>query len=115
MVGIEPTTYGLRNRCSTTELHWPLIGEVIGAKRDEASKFPETSDWRIRALPRMQTGRGAAFAPLHLSQDLQANRFLCAHSDTEAAGQPLDNADTDGNGLPDSWENTHGTDRLVGY
>ncbi len=22
MVGIEPTTYGLRNRCSTTELHW---------------------------------------------------------------------------------------------
>jgi hypothetical protein len=23
VVGIEPTTYGLRNRCSTTELHWP--------------------------------------------------------------------------------------------
>src|SRR5436190_6451770 len=22
MVGIEPTTYGLRNRCSTAELHW---------------------------------------------------------------------------------------------
>src|SRR5262245_30853878 len=22
VVGIEPTTYGLRNRCSTTELHW---------------------------------------------------------------------------------------------
>ena len=22
MVGIEPTTYGLRNRCSATELHW---------------------------------------------------------------------------------------------
>src|SRR5438045_3240540 len=22
MVGVEPTTYGLRNRCSTTELHW---------------------------------------------------------------------------------------------
>ncbi|MFM1770651.1 MAG: hypothetical protein RJA22_3180 [Verrucomicrobiota bacterium] len=22
-MGIEPTTYGLRNRCSTTELHWP--------------------------------------------------------------------------------------------
>ena len=21
VVGIEPTTYGLRNRCSTTELH----------------------------------------------------------------------------------------------
>jgi hypothetical protein len=24
MVGIEPTTYGLRNRCSTAELHWLL-------------------------------------------------------------------------------------------
>jgi hypothetical protein len=23
MVRIELTTYGLRNRCSTTELHWP--------------------------------------------------------------------------------------------
>ncbi len=22
MVGVEPTTYGLRNRCSATELHW---------------------------------------------------------------------------------------------
>src|SRR5687768_1121148 len=25
MVGIEPTTDGLRNRCSTTELHWPSL------------------------------------------------------------------------------------------
>src|SRR5665213_658408 len=24
MSGIEPPTYGLRNRCSTTELHWLL-------------------------------------------------------------------------------------------
>jgi hypothetical protein len=39
-VGIEPTTYGLRNRCSTTELRWPLMDEGIGAKRNEASKFP---------------------------------------------------------------------------
>ena len=23
MAGIEPATDGLRNRCSTTELHWP--------------------------------------------------------------------------------------------
>ena len=26
MVGVEPTTYGLRNRCSTTELHWRSNG-----------------------------------------------------------------------------------------
>jgi hypothetical protein len=25
MVGIEPTTFALRKRCSTTELHWQLI------------------------------------------------------------------------------------------
>ncbi len=28
MVGIEPTTYGLRNRCSTTELHWLGRAEI---------------------------------------------------------------------------------------
>ena len=27
MVGVEPTTYGLRNRCSTTELHWLFISK----------------------------------------------------------------------------------------
>ena len=25
VVGIEPTTDGLQNRCSTTELHWPPV------------------------------------------------------------------------------------------
>jgi hypothetical protein len=30
MTGIEPATYGLRNRCSTTELHWrPSIYELL--------------------------------------------------------------------------------------
>ncbi|MEY2466860.1 MAG: hypothetical protein QOD03_1381 [Verrucomicrobiota bacterium] len=28
MVGIEPTTDGLRNRCSTTELHWQTLHEA---------------------------------------------------------------------------------------
>ncbi|MFM1944171.1 MAG: hypothetical protein RI897_3153 [Verrucomicrobiota bacterium] len=28
VVGIEPTTYGLRNRCSATELHW--LGQQRG-------------------------------------------------------------------------------------
>ena len=41
MVGIEPTTYGLRNRCSATELHWrgciidPLRIEGRFCRRDE--------------------------------------------------------------------------------
>src|SRR5688500_17690725 len=45
MVGIEPTTYGLRNRCSTTELHW--LANSIRADRNilrrrlkVARKFP---------------------------------------------------------------------------
>ena len=31
MVRIELTTYGLRNRCSTTELHWRAEGGVGGS------------------------------------------------------------------------------------
>ncbi len=30
MAGIEPATDGLRNRCSTAELHWPLRLEALG-------------------------------------------------------------------------------------
>lgn len=33
MVGIEPTTYGLRNRCSTTELHWRSVGVTLSRER----------------------------------------------------------------------------------
>ena len=29
MAGIEPATDGLRNRCSTTELHWPPKAFII--------------------------------------------------------------------------------------
>jgi hypothetical protein len=28
MVGIEPTTDGLRNRCSTAELHWLAVEAI---------------------------------------------------------------------------------------
>src|ERR1044071_3685107 len=33
MVGIEPTTYGLRNRCSTTELHWQPCKRTVNVER----------------------------------------------------------------------------------
>ena len=44
MVGIEPTTYGLRNRCSTTELHWLKSGMchqeiTMLYSKEEASSF----------------------------------------------------------------------------
>lgn len=32
MAGIEPATDGLRNRCSTAELHWPLGPEALGGR-----------------------------------------------------------------------------------
>lgn len=40
MVGIEPTTDGLRNRCSTTELHWP---PVPGADCEFPEGFPKSA------------------------------------------------------------------------
>ncbi len=33
VVGVEPTTYGLQNRCSTTELNWLFYGVQRPAKR----------------------------------------------------------------------------------
>jgi hypothetical protein len=33
VVGVEPTTYGLRNRCSATELHWRGSGEQASRGR----------------------------------------------------------------------------------
>ena len=30
VVGVEPTTYGLQNRCSTTELNWLLALKTLG-------------------------------------------------------------------------------------
>jgi len=40
MAGIEPATDGLRNRCSTTELHWlPSVPDKLIAETPEARKF----------------------------------------------------------------------------
>jgi hypothetical protein len=39
MAGIEPATDGLRNRCSTTELHWlPMTYKFLCAQ----SVYPKT-------------------------------------------------------------------------
>ena len=46
MVGIEPTTYGLRNRCSTTELHWHPEARIVRTRLALASQFP-TANFRI--------------------------------------------------------------------
>src|SRR5262245_9028296 len=55
VVGIEPTTYGLRNRCSATELHWQ--SESGGYRRsqepgkDYLGGSPEQSVSAQQALP----------------------------------------------------------------
>ena len=50
MVGIEPTTYGLRNRCSTAELHW-----LFALKRAiQAASF---ADYRLDCMLNFCTGQ----------------------------------------------------------
>src|SRR5262245_59012742 len=59
VVGIEPTTDGLQNRCSTTELHWhqPTIGRLPQspafdkAKRQRSVAVPATAIWCELSLP----------------------------------------------------------------
>src|SRR5260221_4462583 len=34
VVGIEPTTDGLQNRCSTTELNWPRLTRILSAAKN---------------------------------------------------------------------------------
>jgi hypothetical protein len=49
VVGIEPTTYGLRNRCSATELHWRFWrAKGIGAFSTRASHFSKMPDPKLR-------------------------------------------------------------------
>src|SRR5882724_7453966 len=63
MSGIEPPTYGLRNRCSTTELHW-LAGRkpggcplFKGGNKIRVLTPTESKKWRI-------LHRGAPTRPL---------------------------------------------------
>jgi hypothetical protein len=61
--------------------------------------------------PPAADGSGASLQRLNVAA--YGNDPINWNASAPTPGQPLDNADTDGDGLPDSWENTHGTDRLV--
>src|ERR1035437_7324296 len=56
-VGIEPTTFGLKGRCSTTELRpWSAIVSVARRCRNRernriGAQEPRNSDQRLRAWP----------------------------------------------------------------
>ncbi len=57
MAGIEPATDGLRNRCSTAELHWldqSKIQRILGASASMASQFAAPSETRILTLARLK-------------------------------------------------------------
>ena len=76
VVGIEPTTYGLRNRCSATELHWLALCLPVRLYDDEEplqatlrtsncvrssgranSEFvPSTASWLPRGAIQANTG-----------------------------------------------------------
>ena len=72
MAGIEPATDGLRNRCSTTELHWhrpthsaaPKIEEATeafaGAKQSLNQPRPALTRNPVRGVSSRRTLRSAA-------------------------------------------------------
>jgi hypothetical protein len=68
MVGIEPTTYGLRNRCSTTELHWPQIENARAQRPGNGMVYnPLLRPGQATAL-----GIGSETGNLYLLPDSQA-------------------------------------------
>lgn len=66
MAGIEPATDGLRNRCSTTELHWlnglknkhvlPLVKEwhlsqtALGCQILQAARMPQSGNRQVKGI-----------------------------------------------------------------
>ena len=49
-VGIEPTTVGLQNQCSTTELCWLFLAEGEGFEPSEPLGFTSLAKKRFRPL-----------------------------------------------------------------
>ena len=50
-VGIEPTTHGLQNRCSTAELSWP--GKRAGPDRTSSAARPSTGSSQSGLFPQV--------------------------------------------------------------
>ena len=63
-MGIEPMTYGLRNRCSTPELHWRMRGGAWGTIegslcwwRSLISRQYAGGDYSVRVMRAQSSGR----------------------------------------------------------
>src|SRR6266545_3049837 len=59
VVGIEPTTYGLRNRCSTTELHWrpTSVAKLSTAREITQGNSPCLPGVQMRRIRRRRHAR----------------------------------------------------------
>src|SRR5687768_8235173 len=65
MAGIEPATDGLRNRCSTTELHWPRkfaegVGSGTPSVDSKAEHMLERLNRRGKFIPVPTNARGSS-------------------------------------------------------
>ena len=80
MSGIEPPTYGLRNRCSATELHWPEFKRAspfISSLKIQYPLLTESKKSRARAkghqafrIGDLRFGESVGKAPLKVSDAL---------------------------------------------
>lgn len=74
-VGIEPTTDGLQNRCSTTELRWPpasgtvdalskkLLTDLSSRRTFGKTRLRETFHHNFRQRPNSQSANNPPAAP----------------------------------------------------
>lgn len=87
-------------RPAPPDTNGPAFITVDEVRYNDKAPWPPAADGSGASLQRLNV---AAYGNDPINWDASA----------PTPGQPLDNVDTDGDGLPDSWENAHGTDRLV--